>query len=91
MIFFALLAVIAVAAVVLVFPAFHKYNTIKKREIEAKNELKEQKNECFILRKKLDNVENNTTEIEKIAREKFNYCKEDETVYKFKSQGSSNP
>jgi len=86
MIFFALLAVIAVAAVVLVFPAFHKHNTIKKRQLEAKKELNKQTSECLILRKKLNNVENNTTEIEKIAREKFNYCKKGETVYKFDSK-----
>ena len=90
MVFFALLAVMAVAAVVLVFPAFHKFNTIKKRQMEAQNELKKQTKECLILRKKLDNIENNTTEIEKIAREKFNYCKKGETVYKFNSNKSSN-
>jgi cell division protein FtsB len=86
MVFFALLAIIAVAAVVLVFPAFHKYSAIKKRQLEAKKELKKQTNECLILRKKLDNIENNDTEIEKISREKFNYCKEGETVYKFNSK-----
>jgi cell division protein FtsB len=89
MFFFALLAVIAVAAVFFVFPAFHKYNTIKKRHLEAKKELNKQTSECLILRKKLNNVENNTTEIEKIAREKFNYCKKGETVYKFNSTGST--
>ena len=89
MVFFAILAIIAVAAVVLVFPAFHKYNTIKKRELEAKSELKKQTNECLILRKKLNNIENNTSEIEKIAREKFNYCKKGETVYKFNTENSA--
>jgi len=86
MVFFALLAVMAVAAVVLVFHAFHKYNTIKNRQLEANKELKKQTNECLLLRKKLNNIENNTTEIEKIAREKFNYCKNGETVYKFNSK-----
>ena len=90
MVFFALLAVIAVAAVVLVFPSFHKYNTIKKRQLEASKELDEQTNECLILRKKLNNIENNTSEIEKIAREKFNYCKQGETVYKFSSNHTVN-
>ena len=86
MVFFAFLAIIAVAAIVLVFPAFHKYSTIKKRHIEAENELKKQTNECLVLRKKLNNIVNNTSEIEKIAREKFNYCKRGEVVYKFKSR-----
>jgi len=84
MLFFALLAVIAVTAVVLIIPAFHKYNTIQKRRQEAKVELKKQTNECLVLQQKLNNIEKNTTEVEKIAREKFNYCKEGETVYKFK-------
>ena len=84
MLFFALLAAIAVTSVVLVLPAFHKYSTIKKRQQEAKKELKKQTNECLVLRQKLNNMEKNTTEIEKLAREKFNYCKKGEIIYKFK-------
>jgi len=81
--FFAFLAAIAVASVVLVFPAFHKFYTIKTSKLDADNELKKQKNECLLLRQKLSNIKNSTSEIEKIAREKFNYCKSGETVYKF--------
>ena len=86
MLFFALLATIAVVSVVLVFPAFYKYCTIKERRQEAKHEFKKQVNECLVLRHKLSNIEKDTTEIEKIAREKFNYCKTGETVYKFKDE-----
>jgi cell division protein FtsB len=86
MLFIALLAAIAVTSVVLILPAFHKYSTIKTRQHEARKELKKQTNECLVLRKRLNNIENGTTQIEKIAREKFNYCKEGETVYKFKEK-----
>ena len=86
MLFFALLAAVAVSAVVFVFPSFHKYNKIQKRYIQSKKDLKKQTDECIGLRHKLNNIENSTSEIEKIAREKFNYCKEGETVYKFNSK-----
>ena len=86
MLFFALLAAVAVTAVVLVFPAFHKYSKIKERREEAKKTLRTQTDECLILRQKLNNLDKSTNEIEKIARQKFNYCKEGETIYKFKDK-----
>ena len=86
MLFFALLATVAVVSVVFVLPAFHKYSTIKERRQEARAAFKRQVNECLVLRHKLSNIEKNTTEIEKMAREKFNYCKEGETIYKFKEE-----
>ena len=84
--FIASLAALAAISVALIFPAFHKYKTMKKREQEVSRELKIQKDECITLKKQLHAIENNSDEIEKIAREKFNYCKPDETVYKFKNK-----
>lgn len=65
-----------------------KYKTMEKRNQEVSVELKSSKDECITLQKKLYALENNSQEVEKIAREKFNYCKPNETVYKFK--GSNN-
>lgn len=36
-------------------------------------------------RQKLSNLNNKSDEVERIAREKFNLCKESETIYKFKN------
>jgi cell division protein FtsB len=85
-IFASLLAALAAISVALIFPAYHKNKTMKIRQQEVTQELNKHKSECIVLRKKLHAVENSTEEVEKIAREKFNYCKPNETVYKFKEE-----
>ena len=82
----AALAALAAISVALIFPAYHKHKTMKLRQQEVTQELNSHKNECIALRKKLHAVENSSEEVERIAREKFNYCKPNETVYKFKEK-----
>ena len=86
MVFVAVLAAIAVVSVVMILPAFHKYQSLRKRNFESQNELNQNKAECIRLRKKLNNLDNHTEQIERIAREKFNFCKKDELIIKFKKQ-----
>ena len=83
-VFAALLAALAAISVVLIFPSYHKNKTMKIRQQEVSKELNKHKNDCLVLKKRLHAVESSTEEVEKIAREKFNYCKPNETVYKFK-------
>jgi cell division protein FtsB len=85
-IFVALIAALAAISVALIFPAYHKHKTMLLRQQEVTNELRKHTNECIILRKKLHAVESSSEEVERIAREKFNYCKPNETVYKFKEE-----
>ena len=85
-IFLALLAALAAVSVALIFPAWHKYKSMQQRKQEVTEELNKHKSDCIQLKKQLHAVENNSTEVEKIAREKFNYCKPNETVYKFKKE-----
>ncbi|MCF7790848.1 MAG: septum formation initiator family protein [Victivallales bacterium] len=85
-IFIALLAALAAISVALIFPAFHKYKTMKTRQQEVTEELNKHKNQCIQLRRELHSLENNTKKIEKIAREKFNYCKPKEKIYKFNKE-----
>jgi len=84
--FFALLAAILVAAVALVFPAYKKSQTIKLRQEEVKSELKTQKSELLKLKRESNALENDPKAVERVAREKFNYCKDGELVYKFKEE-----
>jgi cell division protein FtsB len=84
--FIALLAIMIVAAVVLVFPAYHKYQSLKLKQMETREELNRQKAETMLLRQRLNDLENKSNEIEKLAREKYNLSKPGETVYKFKQE-----
>jgi len=83
LLFFAFLAAVAVAVVAFVFPAYSKNKKIRERDDEITTELKRKKVECLSHKQKLSDLEHNPKEVEKIAREKFNYCKDSETVYKF--------
>jgi cell division protein FtsB len=84
-IFIALLALVALASVVLVFPAYHKNRNLSQQSMETKQRLIENQQEYMKTRQKLSNLNNKSDEVERIAREKFNLCKESETVYKFKN------
>ncbi|HBM17480.1 MAG TPA: hypothetical protein DD381_14220 [Lentisphaeria bacterium] len=81
--FVALLASIIVASAVLVFPAYHKNRNLVHQKIETKQKLIDKQLEYIKLRQTLSNITSKTEEVERIAREKFNLCKEQETVYKF--------
>ena len=85
--FIALLAIMVVAAVVLVFPAYHKYQSLKAKQLEIREELNRQKSETMVLRQRLNDLENKSNEVEKLAREKFNLSKNGEIIYKFKHEG----
>lgn len=84
--FIASLAVLAVVSVTLLFPAFHKYKNMEARHYEVKSGLEREKGKALTLKQNLNSLENSSQGIEKIAREKFNYCKDNETVYKFKKE-----
>ncbi len=80
----AIIAVIALASVVLIFPSYHKFKSVKEKENKTNTEVELKKAEYIKLKAQLNNLNNNTEEVEKIAREKYNMAKEDETIYKFK-------
>ncbi len=83
MLIIAFIIAIIVAIVAIVIPSYEKNQEMKKRLNDVAIELTKQKNECLTLKQKLNAIKHSTTEIERIAREKFNYCKSNELIYKF--------
>lgn len=88
-VFIALLASILVASAVLIFPAYHKNQSLSTQKMEIKQKLMEKQQDYLKLRQTLNNITSKNEEVEKIAREKFNLCKDSETVYKFDSDSDS--
>lgn len=84
--FIASLAILAVVSVTLLFPALHKYKNMEARHYEVKSDLETERGKALTLKQDLNELANSSFGVEKIAREKFNYCKDDETVYKFKKE-----
>jgi cell division protein FtsL len=78
---FLLLAVVIVISFALIFPAYNNLNKMTVRVSELEKELEKRKNECSQLRKQLYDLQNNPKAVEKVAREKYNMCGENETVY----------
>lgn len=72
-----------VASAVMVFPAYHNNKNLTRENLETRRKLIEKQREYMQLRQTLSNINSRTEEVEKIAREKFNFCREGETVYKF--------
>jgi len=83
MLIVAFIIAIIVAIVAIVLPSYEKHQEMTRKLNNAESELTKQKNECLTLKQKLNTIKHSTTEIERIAREKFNYCKSDELIYKF--------
>ncbi|MEI6054882.1 MAG: septum formation initiator family protein [Lentisphaerota bacterium] len=88
-VFIALLASILVASAVLIFPAYHKNKSLSTQKMEAKLKLIGKQQDYLKLRQTLSNITSKNEEVERIGREKFNLCKDSETVYKFNSDSDT--
>ncbi len=82
-ILYALVAAAAVVAFAMIFPAYNDMRKMKLRISDLERELEKRKSESTELRQLLIDIENNPKSIERVAREKYNLCKPDETVYKY--------
>lgn len=86
-----LVIALIIPSVVLLFSAIHKNQKMEEQLSELQNKLTKQKTELMELTSRLNDFKFDSNRIEKVAREKFNLCKEEETIYKFdKKSGSYN-
>jgi len=85
--FFYLIAVIVIIfALLLIWPVHLKYRKMKAN-VDSRNEALEKKTaECVKLNKEVQELESEPKAVEKIAREKFNMCKEGEVILKYDSK-----
>ena len=81
-----LFLIIAGAAAALIIPARNKYTEAKKQVIEKKVELRTQEQTEIDLQNKkakLENPETAPCAVERIAREKWKFCRKNEKIYTF--------
>jgi len=81
---YALLAVILAFSVILVMPVYRKYTAMQKTVYDLEQELKEAQEECQELIRDVHDLEHKAFAAEKVAREKFNFCREDEQILIYK-------
>jgi cell division protein FtsB len=64
-------------------PVYGEWHTMQKRAKRIKQSIVEQQDEAQELRRKIEALKNNPYEIERTAREKRGWCKENEKIYRF--------
>jgi len=72
---------VIVGSIIQVVPVYRKLE-MKKREVAAKEaRLERVRAELHSLQQEVHDLEHNPSATEKVAREKFNYCREGEKIY----------
>ncbi len=85
-----LLLILGTAGLMLA-PHYLSYQTLKADLAQAQKQLEEQKQEVMQLQQEIASLRSDRREIERVAREKFGWCREGETVYHFDSSGNLGP
>ena len=77
-------ALLAVAAAVLA-PAQRQYRNAKKDLTDLKTRLESQEQTILEIRREISRLRSDYRAIERVAREKFGYCRDGEKIYHFES------
>lgn len=72
-----------ITAAVLLFPAWQNYRKISVSEEAKRRQLENARRERQIYLERRDRLHNSPAEIEKVAREKFNFSKKNEVVMSY--------
>lgn len=75
-------------AAVLVWPVYRKYTRINEHVMELKEELSRKNDECAELNKLVHDLEHRPAAVERVAREKFGFCKDGEIILKYQMPSS---
>ncbi len=70
----------------LLLPKYKEFNNASKRAVSLQEENLKKGNEISKLEKENSDLQTNPKAIEKVAREKFKYCKPNEIVYYIKKE-----
>ena len=83
-------AVILIAFYVIV-PVYFDYNRTKLAIAEIERSLAEQRQEALSLRREITDLREDSKAIERVAREKFGWCRDGEKIYHFDAPVSLGP
>ncbi len=88
--FFCLVTVLLVGGLVL-YPHYCTYRNLRGDLSATEKTLAERQQEVMQLRKEIEDLRKDRRAIERVAREKFGWCREGETIYHFDATGSLGP
>jgi cell division protein FtsB len=82
--FYLLVGLVLAASVIFLYPVWRKYLKVQDENLKVKKEYAAKEAECLQLNKEVNDIENEPKAVEKVAREKFGFCKENEVILKYK-------
>lgn len=81
---YVILAVVLIGAVILILPVYRKYVTMQNKVSRLEREDRELREEHQKMLKEVHDLESESLAIEKIAREKYKLCRENEQILIYK-------
>lgn len=82
-VFLALVGALLLAGAVVLLPAHREYREATKDLMEVDEELARQEEQILRIRREINSLKSDPRAIERVAREKFGYCKDGEKIYHF--------
>ncbi len=83
---YAVCAILLLVAFAVLMPAYKKMKEKQSEIYELEKQLAEKKAEIQELKEELNGLDSNPDTVEKVAREKYNLCREGEIVYKYSNE-----
>jgi len=80
---YVILGMILVFSILFVWPVYKKYVKMRDYVSELNEELSSKSAECIDLNREVHDLEHKPSAAEKVAREKYNLCREGEIVLKY--------
>lgn len=80
-VFYVVIAAVAIVSLVFILPASHRLNQMKSRVAQLEEELAARRREAVEMEQFLRDLRDNPRAVEKVAREKFGLCRPDEVIY----------
>lgn len=81
--FLALVGALLLAGAAVLAPANQEYREATRDLMEIDEELARQEEQILRIRREISSLKNDYRAIERVAREKFGYCKDGEKIYHF--------
>ena len=76
-----LLVLVLIVSGILVLPAYRKYKQTKQEVVTLQDDLDRVKREYLTLQQEVHDLQHNASAIEKVAREQYHLCRDDEVIY----------
>ena len=81
---YVILAIVLIGAVILILPVYWKYVTMQDENTRMEQEYRALREEQQRMLKEVHDLESESLAVEKIAREKYNLCRQNEQILIYK-------